>query len=136
MARFHVKRRFDGAFASRDNLVATKQLGVEDVAFAKRRGIEITEMAKSTWVYRKLRNFRAGIEGIISFLKRTFGLDRCTCSGLDSFKSYVYSSVLACNLLIIARHMAPYSNHQPNTPGNKISNGTGCRSVRPCAADL
>lgn len=101
---------FDGGFATRDNLVNIKKLGVEDVAFAKRRGIEITEMTKSMWVYRKLRNFRAGVEGGISFLKRAFGLDRCTWSGLDSFKSYVYSSVLACNLLMIARHLLPNSS--------------------------
>ena len=101
---------FDGGFATRDNLVDIKKLGVKDVAFAKRRGIEITEMVKSTWVYRKLRNFRAGVEGGISFLKRVFGLDRCTWSGFDSFKSYVCSSVLACNLLIIARHLLPNSS--------------------------
>lgn len=101
---------FDGGFTSRDNLVAIKQLGVKDVAFAKRRGIEIIEMAKSTWVYRKLRNFRAGVEGVISFLKRAFGLDRCTWSGFDSFRSYVCSSVLACNLLVIARHLIHDSN--------------------------
>lgn len=101
---------FDGGFATRDNLANIKKLGVEDVAFAKRRGIEITEMVKSTRVYRKLRNFRAGIEAGISFLKRAFGLDRCTWSGFDSFKSYVYSSVLACNLLIIARRLLTNSS--------------------------
>ena len=96
---------FDGGFTSRDNLGAIKQIGVEDVAFSKGRGLSIGEMVKDSWVYRCLRNFRAGIEGIISFLKRSFGLDRCTWSGLDSFKAYVYGSVLACNLLIVARHM-------------------------------
>lgn len=101
---------FDGGFATKDNVVEIKQLGVNDAAFAKRRGIEITEMVKNARVYRKLRNFRAGIEGGISFLKRAFGLDRCTWSGIDSFKSYVYSSVLACNLLMIARHLAPNSS--------------------------
>ena len=29
-------------------------MGVEDVAFAKRRGLKISEMAKSTWVYKRL----------------------------------------------------------------------------------
>ncbi len=32
----------------------------------------------SKWVYRKLRNFRAGIEAGISCLKRAYGLARCT----------------------------------------------------------
>jgi IS5 family transposase len=95
---------FDGGFASRANLDAIKERGVEDVAFAKGRGLEVSEMAKSSWVYRRLRNFRAGIEAGISFLKRAFGLDRCTWSGLPSFKSYVWSSIVAANLLVMARH--------------------------------
>ena len=65
---------FDGGFTSRSNLAAIKELGVEDVAFSKRGALQITEMVKSTWVYRTLREFRAGVEGTISFLKRAFGL--------------------------------------------------------------
>jgi transposase, IS5 family len=101
---------FDGGFASGSNLAEIKAMGVEDVAFSKRRGISMTEMVKSSWVYRCLRNFRAGIEGTISFLKRIFGLDRCTWSSFDSFKAYVHGSVLACNLLILARHLLSVSN--------------------------
>ena len=63
------------------------------------------EMAGSRWVYRRLRDFRAGIEGIISFVKRCFGLKRCTWRGELSFKSYVWSSVVSANLLILARHL-------------------------------
>jgi IS5 family transposase len=96
---------FDGSFTSRANLATLKGLGVEDVAFSKGRGLSITEMVKSTWVYRRLRDFRAGVEGVISFLKRAFGLDCCTWSGFASFKSYVCGSVLACNLLLVARHL-------------------------------
>src|SRR5262249_16465336 len=65
---------FDGGFTSRSNLVDIKALGVEDIAFSKRAGIPISDMAKSTWVYRRLRDFRAGVEGTISFVKRVFGL--------------------------------------------------------------
>jgi IS5 family transposase len=96
---------FDGGFCSKKNLEAIKELGVGDVVFAKGRGLKISDMAKSSWVYRRLRNFRAGIEGIISFLKRAFGLDRCTWRSLPSFKSYVFSSIIASNLLVIARHL-------------------------------
>ena len=95
---------FDGGFASRDNLKAIKGVGVKDVMFCKKRGLKVVDMAKSTWVYKKLRNFRAGIEGMISFLKRCFGAGRCTWSGLSSFKSYVWGSVVSANLLILARH--------------------------------
>lgn len=96
---------FDGAFASKANLNELKQRGVKDVAFSKRRGLEISEMAKSTWVYRQLQRFRAGVEGIVSFLKRVFGLDRCTWRSLPSFRGYVWGSVVSCNLLIMARHL-------------------------------
>lgn len=96
---------FDGSFTSKSNLLDIKALGVQDVAFSKRAGIPVSDMAKSTWVYRRLRDFRAGVEGTISFMKRVFGLDRCTWSGLASFKAYVAGSVLACNLLVLARHL-------------------------------
>lgn len=98
---------FDGAFASRSNLKDIKNLGVQDVVFSKGRHLKISDMAKSTWVYRDLRRFRAGIEGCISFLKRVFGLDRCTWRTLPSFKSYVWGSVIACNLLLMARALMP-----------------------------
>jgi len=96
----------DGAFASASNLKEIKALGVKDVVFAKGKGLQVSDMAKSTWVYKNLRNFRAGIEGIISFLKRAFGLRRCVWRGWDSFGAYVWSSILASNLLIIAKHLA------------------------------
>jgi len=95
---------FDGGFTSKANLAAIKSKGVADVAFSKARMFKVTDMVRSSWVYKKLRNFRAGIEGTISFLKRIFGLDRCTWRSLRSFRSYVWSSILTFNLLVIARH--------------------------------
>jgi IS5 family transposase len=96
---------FDGGFSSKDNVEQIKKLGVNDVAFSKHVGLTVTEMVKSEWVMKKLRNFRAGVEGGISFLKRCFGLDRCTWRTLDGFKSYVHASVVACNLLVLARRL-------------------------------
>src|ERR1019366_7817007 len=52
------------------NLQQAKALGVEDVAFHKKCRLAIEDMVKNRWVYRKLRNFRAGIEANISCLKR------------------------------------------------------------------
>lgn len=63
---------FDGGFASNDNLAELKGHGVADVAFSKRRGLKVEEMARSAWVYRRLRDFRAGIESTISWLKRSW----------------------------------------------------------------
>lgn len=96
---------FDGGFASKMNLSDLKAAGVQDVAFSKGRGLEISDMVKSSWVFKRLRDFRAGIEGNISFLKRIFGLDRCTWKSWSSFQSYVWGSVLSFNLLVFARHL-------------------------------
>jgi IS5 family transposase len=94
---------FDGAFASQDNLTDCKALGVEDVCFAKKRGLAILDMCRSEWVYDKLRRFRAGIEAGISLLKRVFGLARCVWKGAAGFHAYVRTAVLAANLLLLAR---------------------------------
>ena len=93
----------DGGFASRKNLAFAKGSEVKDAVFAKKRGLTVIEMAKSAWVYKILRNFRAGIEAGISTLKRAFGLDRCTWSGWGGFKQYVWSSIVSYNLLVLAR---------------------------------
>lgn len=94
----------DGGFCSKANLGEIKKRGVQDVCFSKGRGLEITDMVRSEWVYRKLRNFRAGVEAGISFLKRCFGLGRCTWRGLASFHAYTWASVVSANLLLLARH--------------------------------
>jgi transposase, IS5 family len=96
---------FDGGFTSKPNLDALKAKGVVDVSFSKAQYLSVLEMVRSSGVYKKLRNFRAGIEATISFLKRSFGLDRCTWRSLPSFKSYVWSSIVTFNLLVIARHL-------------------------------
>jgi IS5 family transposase len=93
----------DGSYASRENLRQAKARGVRDMAFHKRGGLSIQDMVKSRWVYRKLRNFRAGIEADISCLKRAYGLARCTWRGLGRFRAYVWSSVVAYNLALLAR---------------------------------
>lgn len=95
---------FDGGFAAKANLADIKALDVTDVVFSKRRGMEVSDMARSDWVYKGLVRFRAGIEAGISFLKRSFGLTRCTWKGLRSFKAYTWASVLTANLLTLARH--------------------------------
>lgn len=96
---------FDGGFASKANLSEIKASGVEDVVFSKGRGLEIGDMVKDSWVYKRLRDFRAGIEGNISFLKRVFGLDCCTWKSWPSFQSYVWGSIVSFNLLVLARHL-------------------------------
>jgi transposase, IS5 family len=93
----------DGGYASRANLAAAKDRGVVDVAFHKKCGIAVADMVKSPWVYRRLRNFRAGIEAVISCFKRAYGAARCTWRGLEHFKAYLWSAVVAHNLVLFAR---------------------------------
>lgn len=101
---------FDGGFASKENLrIAKEDLKIRDVAFHKKCGLEIKDMTSSPWVYRQLKHFRSGIEGIISTLKGR-GMERCKWRSqgvLNSFRSYVWGCVLAFNVLVIARHLAP-----------------------------
>ena len=93
----------DGGCASLENIVSAKELGVKDIAFHKKRGLKVEDMVESQWVYKKLCDFRAGIEGNISCLKRRYGLSRCLWKGLDRFKSYVWSSTVAYNLMQLSR---------------------------------
>jgi len=89
------------------NLEAIKALGVSDVMFNKKRGLEVPDMVKNSWVYKQLTKFRAGIEAGISWLTRVFGLRRCNWSSFHSFKAYTWVSVVSPNLLIIARATLP-----------------------------
>lgn len=50
---------FDGGFASRANLERAKELGVRDIAFHRKAGLEIHEMVRSAWIFRRLRNWRS-----------------------------------------------------------------------------
>jgi IS5 family transposase len=100
---YPLKAALDGGFASKENLKAAKARGVKDVCFAKKRGLEEEEMCRSQWVYKRLRRFRAGIESSISWLKRCFGLARCTWKSFRSFKSYVWASIVTANLFTLAR---------------------------------
>ena len=93
----------DGGYASPDNLAQAKALGVQDMAFHKKAGLRVEDRVRSHWFFRKLRNFRAGIESDISCLKRAFGLARCTWRGLEHFHAYVWSAVVAYNLALFAR---------------------------------
>ncbi len=102
--RFPLKVSADGGFASIANVEEAKKLGVRDICFPKKCNLEIEEMVKSEWVYKKLLNWRAGIEAVISFLKRCFGLSKATWKGFDGFKKCLRCGVASYNLLLLARH--------------------------------
>jgi len=101
--RYPLKVALDGGFASKANLAAAKQRQIKDVCFAKKRGLQVAQMCRSQWVYNRLRRFRAGVESVISWIKRSLGFDRCTWKGQRSFESYVWLSTLTANLITLAR---------------------------------
>jgi IS5 family transposase len=92
----------DGGFASQYNARYAKKKKVKDVCFSKGVGHLLKKLVKSDWVKKQLLRFRAGIEGNISTLKRVLGLDRCNWSGWESFKSYVWLSIIGYNLKTLA----------------------------------
>lgn len=93
----------DGGYASIANLTEAKALGVSEVAFQKKKGLSVEAMTSSEKVYRKLCDFRAGIEGNISELKRAYGLSRSFWRGLKGFMASVWSGIVSYNLVRIAR---------------------------------
>lgn len=101
--RYPLKAAFDGGFTSHANLQQAKANGIKDVCFSKGRGLAEEDMCRSKRVYKGLRKFRAGIESGISWLKRSLGLTRCIWKGFESFKSYVWASIVSANLLTLAR---------------------------------
>jgi len=100
--RYPLKVALDGGFASKENLRAAKERKIKDVCFAKKRGLQVADMCRSEWVYNRLRRFRAGIESVISWIKRSLGFNRCTWKGYESFGSYVWLTVVTANLRTLA----------------------------------
>jgi len=96
----------DGGYASKKNVSEGREMGVKRVVFHKRVGISYHSMGVKTKTFKKLRDFRAGIEGNISELKRAFGASKAQWKGLDGFKAFVWSSVISYNLVRMARQQS------------------------------
>jgi IS5 family transposase len=92
----------DGGFASKDNYDYAVGKGIKQVLFTKKCSSKIAELVKTSRAYKRLKKFRAGIEGCISAAKRAYGLSRCTWKGWRSFQSYVWVGVIAFNLSIMS----------------------------------
>jgi len=77
---------------------------IEVVAIAKKgkRTEEETERETEP-AFRHAQRFRAGVEGTISFLKRVLGLFRCYNKGWEHYVATVGATIVAHNLLILAR---------------------------------
>lgn len=54
-----------------------------------------------SFLFRMAQRFRAGIEGTISYLKRSFRLNRCVVHGFKRYRSTVGAAVFVHNLLVL-----------------------------------
>lgn len=93
----------DGCFGSAKNRDSCKKQGVTELTFSKNRNLDLRTLTSSKKVNRSLKNFRAGIEGCISFLKRIFGLSRIFDRGKETFKAVAQCATVAYNLILLAR---------------------------------
>lgn len=77
---------------------------VEVVGIAKKgKRTEEQTQRETDPAFRHAQRFRAGVEGTISFLKRVLGLFRCYNKGWEHYAATVGATILAHNLLILAR---------------------------------
>jgi IS5 family transposase len=77
---------------------------IREVAVARAgRANESQRQREHAASFRRAQRFRAGVEGTISFLKRALGMARCLVKGWPRFAATVGASLLAHNLLVLAR---------------------------------
>jgi IS5 family transposase len=94
----------DGKLATPTNERAAQQRGIKRVVLprpGRKTSIRLAH-ERQHW-FRRGRNWRAGIEGRISGLKRRHGLDRCRYHGDDGMERWVGWGVLAHDLRMIAQ---------------------------------
>jgi transposase, IS5 family len=94
----------DRKVATPANEQTAQQWGVRRVVLPKggRKTAERQAYERQRW-FRRGRDWRAGIEGRISGLKRRHGLDRCRYHGEDGMERWVGWGIIAHNLRAIAQ---------------------------------
>lgn len=95
----------DGKLATATNERTAQQRGITRVVLPRpgRKTPSRLAYERQNW-FRRGRNWRAGIEGRISGLKRRHGLDRCRNHGDDGMNRWVGWGILAHDLRMIAQH--------------------------------
>ena len=78
----------DGGYASQKNVTEGREMGIKNVVFNKPVGISLQKMGVKKKTCKKLKNFRAGVEGNISELKRAFGAGKAMWKNLDGLEAY------------------------------------------------
>jgi IS5 family transposase len=86
------------------NAIDRLQRKVPMVSIAKKgRRTPVETEREHDLLFRLAQRFRAGVEGTISFLKRMLRLARCFNKGWEHFASTIGQTILAHNLLVLAR---------------------------------
>lgn len=93
----------DGCYASQGNVDKARAIGTKQNVFNKPVGLTLSDMGVKQKTFKVLRNFRAGVEGNISELKRAFGAGKATWKGQEGFNSFVWASTLCYNLMRTVR---------------------------------
>lgn len=99
-------REFSGDKGFYESMEKIRELEeeIDVVSIGKKGSRNEEEMAREKSAGFKLgQKFRAGVEGSISFLKRSLGMARCLNKGWEHYVSTVGAIVFAHNLLILAR---------------------------------
>ena len=94
----------DRGYFSANNETFARDVGVRNVAIPARGPLSLRRaaMQKKRWFRRALR-WRAGVESRISTLKHVFDMARARYKGADGFERHVGWSVIANNLVSLAR---------------------------------
>ena len=95
---------FDGGFASTANRDFAKAAGVANITFSKNGSMSLDTLVDSKKKHKTLLRFRAGIEGCISFFKRTFGGTKVLDRTKETFKAVLQCAAVAYNLTLLARY--------------------------------
>jgi len=93
----------DKGFASKRNVLDVKDLGVQRVDFGEGCGIDTEQACGNRRIRRKLRRFRAGAEGLISWLKRSLQMRESRWKGAQGFDSYVWAVIVTACIQAVAR---------------------------------
>jgi transposase, IS5 family len=103
----------DGKLATATNEQLAQQRGVRHLVLPRPgRKTEARQAHERQRWFRRGRNWRAGIEGRISGLKRGQGLSRCRNHGDNGMERWVGLGVIAHDLRIMARHQADRAARQ------------------------
>jgi IS5 family transposase len=90
----------DGGYASGANIEYAKEKGMANIVFNKIVG-SIENVCTSKRMENKLKKWRAGIEAVISNLKRGFRIDWCNWKGWRHYRQKVYWSVIGYNIRVM-----------------------------------